>query len=136
MSEESLLVKDLPENEKERIIQSFKDLRLSGVPLKMSVTNAEALIAKKKAENLSKNTETDAAYNTTYPDKSNETTSDTTCDDINNINAKAVEPVAPKKDVENETIKKEIKSDGKCVICYSPVFNSICSSCGTVYGRK
>lgn len=114
MSEEILLVKDLPEEEKNVILESFKKLCLSGIPLKMEVNAARGLIAAKQKEN-------GVILNEV-----------TTINENNDslITQKFEESVKPTVAISDRTDKK---SDGRCIICHSPVYDGICSVCKTKF---
>ncbi len=115
MSEESLQVKDLPDAEKQAIFESFKQLHLSGSPLKMEVNAAKELIAKKQQENIEAKGETVIVNNPVEILTTQET-------------QEAQENVQTTEGVIEQTAKE---SDGKCIICHSPVYDGICSGCKT-----
>lgn len=137
MSDEPILVKDLPEDEKTRIINSFKELSLSGVPLKMEVAEAEALIAKKRAEKANCNVDNTSVTNKESADSVEQSVQE------NVASVTKPEDVTQETEIQKQAAnknkskpqKKEKESDGICVICGSQVYSGICSGCGTAFRR-
>lgn len=128
MTNEKLFT-ELPQEEQKLLIDEVMKLKLTCEPKKMTVGEIYKLIDKAEKSTAGSNNNVLAANSETenippVEQPENASSENQSCEESEKSSDSEQKPAA---------VEKNKKSDGRCITCYSQVYNGVCSKCGRRY---